>query len=81
MSKVVIRKRKDAKGNWMFFGNYDVLIDGKHLKDMMNRVKDIEIKLSPGELPVLKIEVHPEEIEFEGVAEILTEKEGGRKNE
>ncbi|MFG3796974.1 hypothetical protein [Bacillus licheniformis] len=66
MSKVVIRKREDALGNQMFFSNYDVLIDGKHLKDMMDRVKDIEIKLSPGELPVLKIEVHPEEVEFEG---------------
>jgi len=82
MSKVVIRKRKDAQGNMVHFKNYDVLIDGKNLKDMLNGgagLCRIELDLSVCQTPVIKIKMHPEEIEFEGDAEIITEKQEGRK--
>lgn len=76
MSKVVIKKRKDAEGNMMHFGNYDVLIDGKHLKDLIpGGSTRLELDLTAAKTPVLKIEVWVEEIEFEGDAEIVERKQ------
>ncbi|WP_307894054.1 hypothetical protein [Bacillus swezeyi] len=81
MSKVVIRKRKDAEGNMIHFKNYDVLIDGKNLKDILNGgagVFRLELDLSACQTPVLKIEMHPKEIEFEGDAKIIKAKQGDK---
>ncbi|KIL33457.1 hypothetical protein [Bacillus subtilis] len=76
MSKVVIKKRKDAQGNMMIFGNYDVLIDDKHLKDLIPRgITSLKLDLTAAKTPVLKIEVVAEEIEFEGDAEIIQGKQ------
>lgn len=80
MSKVVIRKREDATAAFASFNNYDILVEGKNLKDLMPMgVYRIAVDFIAGEKPVLKIEMHPTEVEFEGVAEILTEKQGAEK--
>ncbi|MBU5327640.1 hypothetical protein [Bacillus paralicheniformis] len=80
MSKVVIKKREDAIAPFASFNNYDILIEGKNLKDLMpTGVLRIDVDFTAGKKPVLKIEMTPTEVEFEGVAEIITEKQETEK--